>query len=95
MSEDPKTPPNTPASTSAISTVVPPVALTPNQAIIAALATAIISALTTSGGLTFLSGSTPNDVTVEVSELRGDMKSLQEKIDDIYDIVDKAHPRTP
>ena len=25
----------------------------------------------------------------------GDVKSLKEKIDDIYEIVDRAHPRTP
>lgn len=63
--------------------------------LVVAVVTAVLASAGTSGGLTIMSGSTPADVSADVQELRGDVKSLKEKIDDIYEIVDRAHPRTP
>jgi peptidoglycan hydrolase CwlO-like protein len=72
------------------------------QTLVVAVVTAVLSSLGTSGGLTLMSGSTPDDVKSEVTTVRSEVTSLKhdierlsEKIDDIYTIVDRAHPRTP
>ena len=69
--------------------------LNTQQAAIIAMLTALLSALGTSGGLSVLGGSTPHDVTVEMAELRADVKVLESKLDEIIEIIDAAHPRRP
>lgn len=59
------------------------------SALAMALATAVVSAFGTGGGLTAFSGGMQN----EVVELRRDVEALADRIEDIYDIVDRAHPR--
>jgi hypothetical protein len=63
------------------------------QSIVVAVVTAILASAGTSGGLTLMSGSTPQDVRSEVISLQSDIRTLSQKVDDIYTIVDQAHPR--
>lgn len=53
---------------------------------------AVVTAILSSGGVSVLSGggATPEDVQA----LRHDIDRLSEKLDEIYYIVDRAHPRT-
>ena len=54
-----------------------------------AFTTAILSAVGTGGGLTAFTGS----VQQEITELRYSVKELTETVDNIYAIVDSAHPQ--
>ena len=62
------------------------------QTMVIAIVTALLASVGTSGSLTMLSDG--DDLHREVSSIKADIERMNDKLDDVYEIVDRAHPRT-
>jgi outer membrane murein-binding lipoprotein Lpp len=95
---DPNTQSNIPIQALAPATVPalhhPPTVVSLQYTIVAAIASALISSFAASGGVSWASNAAVAKQQAELQEVRSDLKRLSEKVNEIYVIVDAAHPRT-